>query len=72
MSERKSEQVLAVDDYLAQCQKKGLGPEKPVSDKRLLGLPPELHDQAMVFAQGPGKSPNQWVSEVLQGPIGAG
>ena len=72
VSERKSEFILAVDETLTQCEGKGLSPEMPASDKRLLGLLPELHGQAMVFVQGCGKSLNQWVNEVLQGPLEAG
>ena len=63
---------LAVDDYLAECEEKGQSPEKPASGKLVLRLPPELHGQAMVFAQGSGKSLNQWVNEVLQRALAAG
>jgi len=72
VSELKSEFELAVDDYLAECEEKGQSPEKPASGKLLLRLPPELHGQAMVFAQGSGKSLNQWVNEVLQRALAAG
>jgi predicted HicB family RNase H-like nuclease len=72
VSELKSEFELAVDDYLAECEEKGQRPEKPASGKLLLRLPPELHGQAMVFAQGSGKSLNQWVNEVLQRALAAG
>ena len=72
VSELKSEFELAVDDYLAECEEKCQSPEKPASGKHLLRLPPELHGQAMVFAQGSGNSLNQWVNEVLQRALAAG
>jgi len=72
VSELKSEFELSVEDYLAECEEKGQSPEKPASGKLLLRLPPELHGQAMVFAQGSGKSLNQWVNEVLQRALAAG
>ena len=56
----------AINDYLQECQEKGLTPEKPASGKLLLRLAPELHGQAMVAAKAAGKSLNQWVAEALQ------
>jgi len=55
----------AINDYLQECQEKGLTPEKPASGKLLLRLAPELHGQAMVAAKAAGKSLNQWVAEAL-------
>ena len=55
----------AVNDYLQECQEKGLPPEKPASGKLLLRLAPELHGQAMVAAKAAGKSLNLWVAEAL-------
>ena len=59
----------AVNDYLQECQEKGLPPEKPASGKLLLRLAPELHGQAMVAAKAAGKSLNQWVAETLHRAI---
>jgi predicted HicB family RNase H-like nuclease len=56
---------LTVNDYLQECQEKGLPPEKPASGKLLLRLAPELHGQAIVAAKAAGKSLNQWVAEAL-------
>jgi predicted HicB family RNase H-like nuclease len=56
----------AVDDYLQECRERGLKPEKPVSGKVLLRLPPEIHGEVMIAAQAAGKSLNQWATEVLQ------
>jgi predicted HicB family RNase H-like nuclease len=56
----------AVKDYLADCKREGVAPEKPASGKLLLRVPPEVHGRALVAAQSAGKSLNQWASEVLQ------
>lgn len=56
----------AVKDYLADCKRDGVAPEKPASGKLLLRVPPEIHGRALVAAQAAGKSLNQWASEVLQ------
>jgi predicted HicB family RNase H-like nuclease len=57
---------VAVKEYLADCKERGIRPEKPVSGKILLRLPPEVHGAALVAAQAAGKSLNQWATEVLQ------
>jgi len=49
----------AVSDYLAECKKDGVHPEKPASGKLLLRVPPEIHGRALVAAQAAGKSLNQ-------------
>ena len=56
----------AVKDYLAECKKEGIHPEKPASGKLLLRVPPETHGRAIVAAQAAGKSLNQWATEVTQ------
>mgnify|MGYP005817536229 FL=1 len=56
----------AVKDYLADCKREGVHPEKPASGKLLLRVPPEIHGRAIVAAQAAGKSLNQWATEVLQ------
>ena len=48
----------AVKDYLADCESKGVAPEKPASCKLLLRVPPEVHGKALVAAQSSGKSLN--------------
>ena len=72
VSELKSEFEFAVDDYLKECEEKGLNPEKPASGKLLLRVPPEVHGKAIVFAQASGKSLNQWVTDVLQRAVTSG
>ncbi len=71
VSQLKSEFELAVDDYLLECDEKGIKPEKPASGRLLLRVPPEVHGRAMVVAQAAGKSLNQWVTEVLQRAVTA-
>jgi predicted HicB family RNase H-like nuclease len=61
----------AVNDYIAECEEEGVKPEKPVSGKLLLRVPPEVHGKALVAAQASGKSLNQWATEVLQRAVRA-
>ena len=69
VAELRSEFEAAVDDYLRECQAKGIEPEKAASGKLLLRLPPEVHGRAMVAAQAAGKSLNQWATELVQGAV---
>lgn len=62
----RSEFEHAVKEYLDDCKKEGVAPEKPASGKLLLRVPPEIHGRALVAAQAAGKSLNQWACEVLQ------
>lgn len=68
----RSEFEHAVKDYLAECKKEGVQPEKPASGKLLLRVPPEVHGRALVAAQAAGKSLNQWATEVLQHAVQPG
>ncbi|MBK8595196.1 MAG: type II toxin-antitoxin system HicB family antitoxin [Holophagales bacterium] len=68
----RTEFAKAVDEYLADCKERGLAPEKPVSGKLLLRVPPEIHGKALVVAQAAGKSLNQWATEVLRRAVQAG
>jgi predicted HicB family RNase H-like nuclease len=61
----------AVNDYLEACEKIGKSPDKPVSGKLLLRVPPELHAAALIKAQAVGKSLNQWAIEALSREVGA-
>ena len=56
----------AIRDYLADCESKGVAPEKPASGKLLLRVPPEVHGKALVAAQASGNSLNQWATELLE------
>jgi predicted HicB family RNase H-like nuclease len=61
----------AVDDYLLTCARTGKKPQKPVSGKLLLRVPPEVHAGALVEAEVAHKSLNQWATEVLAKAIRA-
>jgi predicted HicB family RNase H-like nuclease len=67
----RAEFELAVDDYLADCEEKGVQPEKAASGKLLLRVPPDVHGRALIAAQAAGKSLNQWATEVLQKAVQA-
>ena len=56
----------AINDFLRDCEEQGIAPEKPVSGKLLLRMPPEVHGAALVAAQACGKSLNQWATEVIR------
>ena len=66
VAELKAEFAHAVKDYLADCKREDVQPEKPASGKLLLRVPPEIHGRALVAAQAAGKSLNQWATELLQ------
>jgi predicted HicB family RNase H-like nuclease len=72
VAQLRSEFELAVKEYLAECKREGVHPEKPASGKLLLRVPPEVHGRAMVAAQAAGKSLNQWATEVLQHAVQPG
>jgi predicted HicB family RNase H-like nuclease len=56
----------AIEDFLLDCRKQGIRPEKPASGKLMLRIPPEVHGAALVAAKAAGKSLNQWATELLQ------
>lgn len=65
VAELRTEFEKAIEDYLADCEERGVSPEKPASGKLLLRVPPEVHRKALVAAQAAGKSLNQWATEAL-------
>lgn len=56
----------AIEDFLLDCKRQGVRPEKPASGKLMLRVPAEVHGAALIAAQARGKSLNQWATEVLQ------
>lgn len=72
VAELRAEFECAVKDYLADCKREGVYPEKPASGKLLLRVPPEVHGRALVAAQAAGKSLNQWATELLQHAVQPG
>jgi len=71
VADLKREFRLSVDDYLAYCKEKGVSPDKPVSGKLMLRVPPQTHAAALVAAKSAGKSLNQWAGEVLEAAASA-
>ena len=57
---------LAIEEFLRDCKKEGVRPERPASGKLMLRVPPEVHGAALVAAQAAGKSLNQWATEILE------
>jgi predicted HicB family RNase H-like nuclease len=72
VAQLRREFAAAVKDYLADCNTRGVKPEKPASGKLLLRVPPEIHSRAIVAAQARGKSLNQWATEALQRAVADG
>ena len=54
--ELRGEFEAAITDYLLDCTEQGLSPEKPVSGKIMLRVPPEVHGEVLVAAQRPEKA----------------
>jgi predicted HicB family RNase H-like nuclease len=64
--ELRGEFEAVINNYLVDCVEQGLTPEKPVSGKIMLRVPPEVHGAALVAAKAAGKSLNQWATEALK------
>jgi predicted HicB family RNase H-like nuclease len=62
----------SVDDYLAFCEEQGEAPEKPLSGKFLLRIPPELHLKASLAAKQAGESLNSWVASAIRERLAEG
>ena len=56
----------AVDDYLADCKKRGKSPEQPFKGTFNVRVGRELHKRAAVFASERKKKLNSVVSEALE------
>lgn len=61
--------AVAIDEFLRNCEERGVRPEKPTSGKILLRVPPGIHGAALVAAAAAGKSLNQWAADVLEQAI---
>lgn len=66
VDELRKEFEVAVEDNLSDCRQQGITPEKPVSGKLMLRVPPEVHSAALIAAHSAGKNLNQWATEVLK------
>jgi predicted HicB family RNase H-like nuclease len=56
----------SVEDYLAFCRQRGETPEKPLSGRFILRVPPELHREISREAGKAGLSLNAWITSSLQ------
>ena len=54
VSELRQEFESAIEDFLRDCKEQGIKPERPVSGKLMLRVPPEVHGAAIVAAQAIG------------------
>jgi predicted HicB family RNase H-like nuclease len=61
----KREMHVAVDEYVASCERRGETPEKPLSGNIPLRMPPEVHGRAAILAEASGKSLNQLINDLL-------
>jgi predicted HicB family RNase H-like nuclease len=55
----------SIEDYLEFCVKRGEKPDKPLTGKFVLHIPPELHREVCIQAKKSGKSLNSWITEQL-------
>ena len=62
----KKEFQTSVDDYLTFCKERGEEPEKPLSGKFIVRIPPELHKKVLVKSKQMKKSINSYIQEVLE------
>jgi len=58
-----------IEEYLEDCKKRGINPNKPYSGRFNLRVPPNLHSEVAAAAVRTGKSLNQWVIEALDHAI---
>jgi len=61
----KREMRVAVDEYVASCERRGEAPERPLSGNVPLRMPPEVHGRAAILAESSGKSLNQLINDLL-------
>ena len=59
----------AVDDYLALCREEGTEPETAYKGSFNVRISPELHKQAVIYAQGSQKSLNSFVEEAIAASV---
>jgi predicted HicB family RNase H-like nuclease len=57
---------MAINDYLALCEDKGITPEKPFKGTFNIRVGSQLHRQAALFAQEQGVNLNKLVTDALE------
>lgn len=55
----------SVEDYLEFCAERGEEPEKPISGRFIVRVPPALHREIALAASRANQSINAWVGEAL-------
>jgi predicted HicB family RNase H-like nuclease len=66
VAELKAAFVDSIEDYLEFCASRGEAPEKPISGKFNVRLPPRLHALASATAQSRNISLNRLVQEAIE------
>jgi predicted HicB family RNase H-like nuclease len=66
VNELRGDFEFAVDHYLAACKAAGVAPERPVSGRLLLRMPPDIHSEAANRARARGVSLNEWIIEAIR------
>jgi predicted HicB family RNase H-like nuclease len=56
----------SVDDYLEFCRQRGESPEKPLSGRFVLRIPPQMHRKISALASTAGQSLNAWIVARLE------
>lgn len=60
-----------VDEYLEDCEREGVKPQKPFSGQFITRLNPQLHQKLFIRAKQSGKSMNAFVEETLEEKLSA-
>lgn len=55
-----------IDEYIEDCQQRGLPPDQPYSESFDICVPPQLYGKISDSATKAGKSINQWVVNLLE------
>lgn len=55
----------AIDEYLANCESRGIAPAKPYSGKLVLRMPSELHGRVAAAAMAAGTTINDFINTAL-------
>lgn len=59
----------AVDDYIADCEERGMPPEKPLKGSFNVRVGPDLHRRAVIAAAQAGVSLNAFTARALEAAL---
>lgn len=62
----------SVDDYIETCRRLRRAPQRPLSGRYLLRMPPELHARASASAEALGQSLNEWIQAAMRKSLEGG